>query len=119
MDDQTNVVEILPFDDIDDVGDVGVEIDILAQEMRTLAEPGQGGGKYLVTLLFQKSDTRRQYQPPTKVPWTSTNVFRAGWARAAPIISPDASAAAKPTLAAMPSTIRRRVMFDCVMRSPP
>lgn len=39
---QANVVEILPFDDVDDVGDMGVEIYVLVQQMRTLAEPGQG-----------------------------------------------------------------------------
>ena len=39
---QANVVEILPFDNVDDVGDMGVEIYVLVQQMRTLAEPGQG-----------------------------------------------------------------------------
>ena len=34
-------IEILPFDDVDDVRDMGVETDILAQQMRTLAEPRQ------------------------------------------------------------------------------
>src|SRR5262249_29840204 len=33
MDHQADVLEVLPFDDIDDVGDVGVEIDILAHEV--------------------------------------------------------------------------------------
>ena len=39
---QANIVEILPFDNVDDVGDMGVEIYVLVQQMRTLAEPGQG-----------------------------------------------------------------------------
>ena len=39
---QANIVEILPFDNVDDVGDMGVEIYVLVQQMRTLAEPCQG-----------------------------------------------------------------------------
>jgi hypothetical protein len=54
MHDQTNVAEILPFDDIDDVSDVGVEIDVLAEKMRALAQASQRRRKYVVAFLLQK-----------------------------------------------------------------
>ena len=43
MDDETNVLKVLPFDDVDDVRDMGVEIDVLAQQMRAFAKPSKGG----------------------------------------------------------------------------
>jgi hypothetical protein len=42
MNDQANVVEILSFDDADDVGDVDVKIYALIQQTRTLAQSRQG-----------------------------------------------------------------------------
>ena len=53
MCDQANIVEILPFDDIDDVRDMSVEVDLSAHQMRMLSEPGEGRGKDLVTFLFK------------------------------------------------------------------
>src|SRR5262245_19674591 len=54
MDDQTNVVEVFPFDHVDDVGDVSVEDDILAHEVRALADAGEGRREYLMPALLQK-----------------------------------------------------------------
>ena len=34
---KADILEALPFDQVDDVGDVGVQIDVLAQQMRALA----------------------------------------------------------------------------------
>src|SRR5262249_21109062 len=59
----------------------------------------------------RRSDTRRQYQPPTKVPWTNTNVFRAGWA--VPTLSFAAAIAARP---AAPPIMPRRVTFFSVIK---
>src|SRR5262249_28799867 len=54
MDDQTNVVEVFPFDHVDDVGDVSVEDDILAHEVRALADAGESRREHLVPALLQK-----------------------------------------------------------------
>src|SRR5262249_58710088 len=54
MDDQTNVVEVFPFDHVDDVGDVSVEDDILAHEVRALADAGESRRKHLVPALLHK-----------------------------------------------------------------
>jgi len=67
--DQHDVVEVLPFDHVDDVGNVGREIDLAADQVRALAEPGHRGREHLVPFL------RRQHQPPCQAPCTSTKVF--------------------------------------------
>src|SRR5262245_19294895 len=54
MDDQTNVVEVFPSDHVDDVGDVSVEDDILAHEVRALADAGESRREHLVLVLLQK-----------------------------------------------------------------
>src|SRR5580704_14559512 len=54
MTDQYKVLEILPTNDIDDVGDVGVERDETAHEVRALPEPGQCGRVDFVTGLLEK-----------------------------------------------------------------
>src|SRR5262245_57386498 len=54
MDDQTNVVEVFPFDHVDDVGDVSVEDDILAHEVRALADARESRREHLVPALLQK-----------------------------------------------------------------
>src|SRR5713226_7310423 len=61
MRDQADASEFLPFDNVDDVGDVGVEDDLLAHEVRTLAEPGHGRGEHFVTLVLQEIG----HAPPT------------------------------------------------------
>src|ERR1700682_5447353 len=61
MRDQADAGELFPLDHVDDVGDVGVEDNILAHEMRTLAEPGHGRREHFVALLLQDVD----YAPPT------------------------------------------------------
>ena len=38
---QAGVLDVLPFEQVDDVGDVGVEDDVLAQEMRAVADAFQ------------------------------------------------------------------------------
>src|SRR5215813_11132732 len=54
MDDQTNVVEVFPFDHVDDVGDVSDEDDILAHEVRALADAGESWREHLVAALLRK-----------------------------------------------------------------
>ena len=66
MNDEADVLQVLPFHHIDDVGDVGVEIDVLRQEVRTFAEPGEGGREHLVALLLQK--IRHTPPAPAAVP---------------------------------------------------
>src|SRR5207302_3987550 len=51
---QTEVREIFPSDDVDDVGEVEVEIDILAHEMGAFAEPGQGWSENPMTFVLQQ-----------------------------------------------------------------
>jgi hypothetical protein len=38
---QHHVAQAFPFHDVDDIGDVGLEPDVGAQQMRALAEPGE------------------------------------------------------------------------------
>jgi hypothetical protein len=52
--DQHDVRQFLVFEDIDDVGDVGVEVDARVHEMRTLAESGQGRREDLMAGLAQR-----------------------------------------------------------------
>ena len=54
MRNQANVCEVLPFHDIDDVFNVGVEVDALAQEVRPLAKPGERRRKDLMAIPFEK-----------------------------------------------------------------
>jgi hypothetical protein len=42
VNDQANACKVLPFEDVDDIGDVCVEIDLLSYQMRTLSESGEG-----------------------------------------------------------------------------
>ena len=53
MNHEANVLKALPFDNIDDVRDVGIQINVFAQEMRALAQPGERRRKNLMTFLFQ------------------------------------------------------------------
>jgi hypothetical protein len=53
MADEHEVIEVLPSNDVDHVGDVGIEGDHAAHEMRTLAEAGECRREYLVTLFLQ------------------------------------------------------------------
>jgi hypothetical protein len=41
MRDQADVLQVFPFEQVDDVGDVGVEDDVLAQQVRAVAIAGQ------------------------------------------------------------------------------
>jgi hypothetical protein len=52
--DQADVLEVLPFEHVDEVGDVGVEIDVLAHEVRALADASERRREDLVALLFQE-----------------------------------------------------------------
>ena len=52
MGDQADAVEVFPFHQIDDVGDVGVEDHVLAQKMRAIAVAGERRRKNLVAALF-------------------------------------------------------------------
>src|SRR6266849_1828119 len=61
MRDQADASEFLPFDNVDDVGDVCVEDDLLAHEVRTLAEPGHGRREHFVALALQEVG----HAPPT------------------------------------------------------
>jgi hypothetical protein len=54
MPDQDHVVQVLPFDHVDDVGDVGVERDLPAHQVHALAEPGQRRREHLVAAAFQQ-----------------------------------------------------------------
>src|SRR5688500_4298509 len=66
MRDQAHVLEILPFEQVDDVGDVGVEGDVLAEKMRAVRKPGQRRREDLVTLGFEK--VRDALPAPAAVP---------------------------------------------------
>jgi hypothetical protein len=54
MGNEANVAEFLPFEHIDDVRDLGVEMDVLTQQMRTLPESCEGGRKHLVAFFLKK-----------------------------------------------------------------
>ena len=54
MHDETDVAQILPFDQVDDVGDVGVEDDVLAQQMLAVAIAGERRRVDLVALGLQE-----------------------------------------------------------------
>jgi hypothetical protein len=41
MGDKANVGQIFPFQEIGYVRDVSIEVDVLAQEMRSVCQPGQ------------------------------------------------------------------------------
>ena len=64
--DQADVLEVLPFEHVDEVGDVGVEIDVLAHEVRALADAGERRREHLVALLFQQ--VRHAPPAPAAVP---------------------------------------------------
>jgi hypothetical protein len=64
--DQADVPEVLPFEHVDEIGDVGVEIDILAQEVRAFADAGERRREHLVPLLFQ--EVRDAPPAPAAVP---------------------------------------------------
>ena len=51
---QANARQILPFEQVDDVGDVGVEVDVVAEQVRAVADAGQRGGVDLVTAGLQQ-----------------------------------------------------------------
>src|SRR5205807_7602992 len=48
-----DVVEIFPLEQVDDIRDVGIQIDLAAKQMRPLPKAGQGRRKHLVTLPFK------------------------------------------------------------------
>src|SRR5436190_7901863 len=50
MADQHNLIETFPFRDIDDIGDVGIERNAWAQQMRALAQPGERGGEHAMAI---------------------------------------------------------------------
>src|SRR5438876_385751 len=54
MADQHDVLEALPFDHVDDVGDVGREIDLGIDQVTALAEPGHRRREYLVAFLLEQ-----------------------------------------------------------------
>jgi hypothetical protein len=54
MPDQDEALEVLPANDVHHVGDVGVERDHAAHEMRALAEPGERRREHLVTAPLQQ-----------------------------------------------------------------
>src|SRR5262249_27356298 len=66
MADQHGVAQALPFEDVDDIGDVGGEVHLAVDEMRALAEPGHGRGEHLVALLLQ--EVRDPPPAPAAVP---------------------------------------------------
>jgi hypothetical protein len=66
MADENDVAEILVFQNVDDVSDVGLETDLRASEMAPLAESSQRGGGHKVPFVAQK---RRDLLPePGPVP---------------------------------------------------
>jgi hypothetical protein len=54
MRDQAHAFQLFPFEQVDDIGDVGVEHDVLAEQVRAVGEPGQRWCEYLVTLGFEQ-----------------------------------------------------------------
>src|SRR5580704_6657962 len=66
MGDQANIRQILPSDHVDDVGNVGIEIDAAADQMRAFAEAGERRRKNLVPA----PDEQIRHAPPapTAVP---------------------------------------------------
>ena len=54
---EADVLQVLPFEQVDDVGDVGVEDRILAQQVRAVAEAGQRRREDLVA--WPRADRRR------------------------------------------------------------
>src|SRR5215831_11723564 len=83
--------------------------------------PVSVGENTLLPFASRRSDTRRQYQPPTQAPWISTKVFGVVCALAAPtILSPVAAVAASPAPAATPPImIRRLMLWSVITKLPP
>ncbi len=54
MADEADVAQVFVFDHVDDVGDVGVEIDRAARQVRALAEPGERRREHGMALRAQK-----------------------------------------------------------------
>jgi len=82
MGDEAKIRETFPFDDVDDIGDMGVEIDILTQQMRAFTKPGERRREYFVAFYLKLVRQWRQHQPPQKDPERRTNVLWADCARA-------------------------------------
>src|SRR6478672_10027080 len=53
MGDQANVLEVFPLDGIHDIRDVSVEVDVLAHEVRSVAQARKREWIGFVTLLFE------------------------------------------------------------------
>jgi hypothetical protein len=66
MGNQHDTAEILSHDQVHDVGDVAIDIDVRAQQMRTLAKTGQGRRKGLMTAPFKQ--VRDAAPAPATVP---------------------------------------------------
>jgi RNA-directed DNA polymerase len=60
MNHEADVLEALPFDEVDDVRDVGVQIDVFPQQMRALAKPRQRWHEYFVAFLFELVSVNRR-----------------------------------------------------------
>jgi hypothetical protein len=50
---QDDIGQPLPFDDVDDVGNVGRQLDLLVEQVRALAESGQCRREHLVAQLLE------------------------------------------------------------------
>src|SRR5215210_1634047 len=73
----TDAVEVLPFDDINDIGNVGVQIDTGVEQMRALAQPRERGSKYFMATPFQ--EIRHPPPAPAAVPRAVHEKEGFGW----------------------------------------
>jgi hypothetical protein len=72
--DQHRAAQVLPFDQIRDVLDVGGEIDLGRSEVASLARPVSVGANTSWPEARNDAMTSRQHQPPWNAPWTRTKV---------------------------------------------
>jgi hypothetical protein len=63
--DQDDVVEVLDLHQVDDVGEVGVEVDLGTGKVRAFSQPGEGHRVDVVAVLPQLAGHRPPCQPPS------------------------------------------------------
>jgi hypothetical protein len=77
MADEHDIIQILPLDQVDDVGDMGVEIDRRTAKVRPLAQSSEGDGINVVAPRSQRSCDLRP-APPTHPGTADENKRRHG-----------------------------------------
>lgn len=69
-----DVRELLPSQNVQDIGDMGFKSYVPGGQMAALSIARKGGGKTSWPRAVNNGLTRFQSQPPCQAPWMSTNV---------------------------------------------